>query len=87
MANITIYPWFVIPKDKTQYIYIFLEQPNGQRIFRDVFLDGNLDFFYELQKQKCYGFWKSVGWCYAEDVHRLLLDDSIKIEQEDKEIL
>lgn len=87
MANIPIYAWTVVPETPPQYIYIFLEQPDGQRIFRDVFLNGSLDAFYELQRQKYYGLWNSVGWCYAEDVHRLLLDDSIKIEQEDKEIL
>lgn len=87
MANIPIYAWTVAPKDKTQYIYILLEQPDGQHIFKGVFLDGNLDFFYGLQRQKYYGVWKSMGWCYAEDVHKLLLDENVKIEQEDKEIL
>lgn len=87
MANVPIYAWTVVPETPPQYIYIFLEQPDGQRIFRDVFLNGSLDAFYELQRQKYYGLWNSVGWCYAEDVHRLLLDESVKIEQEDKEIL
>ena len=87
MANIPIYSWSVIPDDNTQYIYILLEPSNGQSILRDVFLGGNLDFFYELQRQSARGFWKSKGWCYAEDVNRLLLDARIKIEQEDKDIL
>lgn len=86
MANIPIYAWTVTPKDKTQYIYMILEEPDGQKRLRDVFLDGSLDFFYELQRQNSYGYWESLGWCYAEDVHKLLLDES-RIEQEDKEIL
>ncbi|MBO5956720.1 MAG: hypothetical protein J6Q39_04120 [Bacteroidales bacterium] len=87
MANVPIYAWTVTPKDEPQYIYILLKQPGGQCVFRDVFLEGRLDFFYELQRQKYYGLWESVGWCYAKDVHRLLLDENVKIEQEEKEVL
>lgn len=87
MANVPIYAWTVVPENPPQYIYMLLEQPDGQRIFRDVFLNGSLDAFYELQRQNYYGLWKTLGWCYAEDVHRWLLDENIKIEQEEKEIL